>query len=104
MQFKGIGRKVADCICLFSMNCHSSVPVDTHIFQIAKKLGYISQNHDKKSLSDSLYRRISDCYVDRFGQYAGWAQQILFAGDLTMFKDKLESSTTMSTTNLINDL
>lgn len=41
MTLKGIGRKVADCICLFSLSCHSSVPIDTHMFQIAKKLGYI---------------------------------------------------------------
>jgi N-glycosylase/DNA lyase len=93
VNLKGIGRKVADCICLFSMDCHEAVPVDTHAFQLAKKLGYIAQQHDKKSMSDSLYNKIAACYVSRFGLYAGWAQQVLFAGDLVMYKDKMEETT-----------
>lgn len=31
----GVGNKVADCIALFSLDCADSVPVDTHVFQIA---------------------------------------------------------------------
>ena len=31
----GVGNKVADCIALFSLDSHSSIPVDTHVFQIA---------------------------------------------------------------------
>jgi N-glycosylase/DNA lyase len=37
----GVGNKVADCIALFSLDCPGSVPVDTHVFQIAQKLGYV---------------------------------------------------------------
>ena len=37
----GVGNKVADCISLFSLDCAGSVPVDTHVFQIAQKLGYV---------------------------------------------------------------
>lgn len=44
------------------MDCHQAVPVDTHVFQLAKKLGYIGKESDKKSLSDSLYNKIADCY------------------------------------------
>lgn len=62
-KLKGIGRKVADCICLFSMDCHQVVPIDTHVFQLSKDLGFISDKQDKKSLSDSLYNKIAGRYV-----------------------------------------
>ena len=29
---KGVGRKVADCIALFSLDCRAAIPVDTHMF------------------------------------------------------------------------
>lgn len=31
-QLKGVGKKVSDCISLFSMDCPELVPVDTHVF------------------------------------------------------------------------
>jgi N-glycosylase/DNA lyase len=34
-QFAGIGRKVADCIALFSLEQLDAIPVDTHVWQIA---------------------------------------------------------------------
>ena len=38
IELKGVGKKVADCIALFSMNCHNSIPVDTHVHQIATRV------------------------------------------------------------------
>ena len=35
MRFKGVGMKVADCIALFSLDQPGSIPVDTHVWQIA---------------------------------------------------------------------
>ena len=32
MSLAGIGRKVADCVALFSMDCADTIPVDTHVF------------------------------------------------------------------------
>ena len=32
--FKGVGRKVADCIALFSLDQPASIPVDTHVWQV----------------------------------------------------------------------
>ena len=38
-----------------------------------------------------MYTQISDAFIDKYGDKAGWAHQILFAGDLNSFKDKLQS-------------
>ncbi|KAK7200757.1 8-oxoguanine DNA glycosylase [Novymonas esmeraldas] len=35
MALPGVGRKVADCVALFSLSCRHIVPVDTHMAQIA---------------------------------------------------------------------
>ena len=34
----GIGKKVADCIALFSLDCKGAIPVDTHVYQIFNRL------------------------------------------------------------------
>ena len=39
-----------------------------------------------------MYYRIGDAFREKFGDKAGWTHQILFAGDLTSFKDKVEES------------
>ena len=31
----GIGPKVAACVALFSLDKHDSIPVDTHVWQLA---------------------------------------------------------------------
>lgn len=38
LSFYGIGNKVADCIALFSLNCHWVTPIDTHVWQIYNKV------------------------------------------------------------------
>ena len=35
-----------------------------------------------KSLTPRVYKAIADAYRDRFGAYAGWAQQVLFMGEM----------------------
>jgi len=74
----GIGEKVADCICLFSLGKDEATPVDTHVRQIACSL-FVPELRDK-SLTPRVYAAISDAYQERFGAYAGWAQQYLFLG------------------------
>jgi endonuclease-3 len=40
MHLPGVGRKTARCVLLFSLG-KPSLPVDTHIFRVAKRLGLI---------------------------------------------------------------
>lgn len=42
MEFKGVGRKVADCVSLFGLGYHEVVPVDTHVFQVSYCLSFES--------------------------------------------------------------
>lgn len=68
MKIKGVGAKVADCILLFSMNKIEAFPIDTWIKKVMTEL-YSTKN----SLKD-----IEKCATERFGEYAGIAQQYLF--------------------------
>ena len=80
----GIGKKVADCIALFSLDCKASIPVDTHVFQIFHKV--YNNKVEKKAMTDKKYFEISKFFQDKFGEYAGWAHSYLFTADLARFK------------------
>lgn len=81
----GIGAKLADCICLFSLDKDQAVPVDTHIRQIAVNL--FAPDMAGKSLTPHVYIALADAYRSRFGAYAGWAQQYLFFAELQRAPD-----------------
>lgn len=68
LSLKGIGPKVADCILLFGMHRGDVFPVDTWI----KKVYHAEF---ETGLADS---KISDYFVNLFGENAGIAQQYLF--------------------------
>ncbi|MQL72779.1 hypothetical protein Taro_005138 [Colocasia esculenta] len=76
----GVGPKVAACIALFSLDQHHAIPVDTHVWQIATR--YLLPDLAGSRLSPKLFGRISEAFVARFGKYAGWAQTVLFIGEL----------------------
>ncbi len=82
----GIGTKLADCIALFSLDKDEAVPVDTHIRQIAVR--HFAPGLAGKSLTPKVYAEIEAAYRDRFGDYAGWAQQYLFCGELSRSKNE----------------
>jgi len=75
-KIAGCGRKIADCIALFAFGHHHAVPVDTHIWKIARN--HFAPNLADVSLTPKNYQLAVDAFHDRFGDYAGWAQQILF--------------------------
>ena len=78
VQLPGIGEKIADCICLFCADKTQAVPVDTHVRQIACRL--FTPELAQRSLTPRVYSAIGNAFRDRFGEYAGWAQQYLFLG------------------------
>ncbi|XP_050389772.1 N-glycosylase/DNA lyase [Patella vulgata] len=90
MKLCGVGAKVADCVCLMSMDQPGSIPVDTHVWQIAAR-HYIPKLNVSKSLTDKLYDEIGDYFRGLWGEYAGWAHSVLFTADLKKFQDKFDS-------------
>jgi N-glycosylase/DNA lyase len=79
VQLTGVGEKIADCVCLFSLDKDEAIPVDTHIRRIAER-HYLQDA--ARSLTPAGYARIGDAIRARFGPMAGWAQQYLFFEDL----------------------
>jgi N-glycosylase/DNA lyase len=73
----GIGAKIADCVCLFSLDKTEAVPVDTHVWQLAKDL-YFPTWPARKSLTSAAYNAVGAAFRERFGELAGYAQNFLF--------------------------
>eukprot|EP00057_Strongylocentrotus_purpuratus_P010404 XP_011664878.1 PREDICTED: N-glycosylase/DNA lyase isoform X1 [Strongylocentrotus purpuratus] len=85
MKLPGVGAKVADCVCLMSLDKRGAIPVDTHVWQIASR-DYIHTLQKTKTLTDRTYRQIGDFFRELFGEYAGWAHSVLFSADLKKFQ------------------
>lgn len=85
LTLTGIGPKVADCICLMSLNHLQAIPVDTHVFQIARH--YLPHLAKCKTVSGKMYGEIGDKFREIYGPKAGWAQTVLFCADLRQFKE-----------------
>jgi N-glycosylase/DNA lyase len=75
-QFHGVGKKIADCVALFSMNKDEAVPIDVHIWRMAQNQYNTSLKN--VSLTATNYQKATDAFHRVFGEKAGWAQQILF--------------------------
>ncbi|KAL7222907.1 hypothetical protein ACSBR1_024569 [Camellia fascicularis] len=56
-QFKGIGPKTVACVLMFQLQ-KDDFPVDTHVFQIAKAIGWVPEAADTKKTYLHLNRRI----------------------------------------------
>jgi len=86
-RLPGIGPKVASCVCLFALDKHDDIPVDTHVWQIANR--DFQMGLKGKSLTKKIYAQIGDKFRDKFGEYAGWAHQIMFIADLREYAARL---------------
>jgi len=89
--FAGVGRKVADCVALFSLDQAGAVPVDVHVWQIACR--HLDPSlAQAKSLTPAVYARVGDLFRSRYGERAGWAHCLLFAADLPAFQARLPAA------------
>ncbi|KAF7305074.1 N-glycosylase/DNA lyase [Mycena kentingensis (nom. inval.)] len=93
LKLMGVGRKVADCVLLMSLDKKDVVPVDTHVFQIAvKHYGLRASLTSKPNMTPKLYADINSLLVQKWGDYSGWAQSVLFTSDLKVFANYDASS------------
>lgn len=53
MQFPGVGPKTADVVLLFSAN-QPTIPVDTHVNRVAKRLGFAPANANYETVRQNL--------------------------------------------------
>ncbi|NXL55159.1 OGG1 lyase, partial [Chordeiles acutipennis] len=73
-------RQVADCVCLMALDKAEAVPVDTHVWRVARERYGVMQ--DGKSLTPRAHQQIGDFFRGLWGPRAGWAQAVLFCADL----------------------
>jgi N-glycosylase/DNA lyase len=87
-KLTGIGPKVADCICLFSLKLHDTIPVDTHCWQFALR-SYTPKLRDH-TINERFYHEIGDTLRSMFGEMSGWAFMVLFVAEVHPFRKCVE--------------
>lgn len=101
LQLTGVGPKVADCICLMALDKHDIVPVDTHVYQIAIRDYKFKGKKDLKTMNKKTYHDIRVFFRQIFGDYAGWAQSVLFTSDLSDLANGLNKIDDVSSVDTI---
>ncbi|KAL4742590.1 DNA glycosylase [Aspergillus similis] len=92
LELQGVGPKVADCVALMGLGWGESVPVDTHVWQIAQR-DYKFGKGSHKSLTKATYDAVGNHFRKLWGKEAGWAHSVLFTADLKTFSDRLVATT-----------
>ena len=65
MRLSGVGHKTASCVLLFSLG-KPSLPVDTHVFRVAKRLGLIDSRVSIEKAHSLLQEQIPPSKVYQF--------------------------------------
>ena len=90
MLMPGVGRKVADCVALFSLDQTEGIPVDTHVWDIAlRDYDPLLTLKRAKSITPAIYEEVGEVFRKRFPCKAGWAHSVLFAAELPEFRVRL---------------
>jgi N-glycosylase/DNA lyase len=88
LELQGVGPKVADCVSLMGLGWGESVPVDTHVWQIAQR-DYKFGKGKHSSLTKATYDAVANHFRKLWGKEAGWAHSVLFTADLRAFSERL---------------
>lgn len=94
LELQGVGPKVADCVCLMGLGWGESVPIDTHVWQIAQR-DYKFGKGKHSSLTKATYDAVANHFRKIWGKEAGWAHSVLFTADLKVFAERLETKITV---------
>ncbi|KAH9259283.1 hypothetical protein BASA81_002326 [Batrachochytrium salamandrivorans] len=89
-KLSGVGRKVADCIALFAFDRLEVVPVDVHVFRIAKRdYNAHGELDELVTMNKQTYAKVYHEFYSRFGSTCGWAHSVLFTCELAQFRDRV---------------
>lgn len=91
LRFCGVGRKVAGCAALMSLDQGGEVPVDVHVWRIAQR-DYMPALRGK-SLTERISKEVGDGFREIFGDDAGIISNVLFLGELGGFRDRMPGNT-----------
>jgi len=85
LSLPGVGKKVADCVLLFSMDKLEAFPVDIWVKRIVLESypdlferSFVQRVLCKKTITPFEYEKISSFGRKYFREYAGYAQEYLF--------------------------
>ncbi|KAI0082810.1 N-glycosylase/DNA lyase [Panus rudis PR-1116 ss-1] len=94
LKFVGVGRKVADCVMLMSLDKKEVIPVDTHVHQIAVKHYGLpgSNSKTKANMTPKLYDQVNSKLVAIWGDYAGWAHSVNYSASSGLYSAHLIKS------------
>ena len=81
-RLPGVGPKVAACVALYGLGFHDAIPVDVHVARVAGRFAPPQlARRLRGSLTPKIQKDVANLFRDRFGQYAGWAQHVIFAAE-----------------------
>ena len=89
VELKGVGRKVADCVMLMSMDKLQAIPVDTHVAAIAARHPAFPSRLKNKPMNKVLYDQVQEFLEDKWGPLGGWCQAVMFSADLRPAKGRV---------------
>ncbi|KAK4170422.1 N-glycosylase [Cladorrhinum sp. PSN259] len=88
----GVGPKVSDCVCLMGLGWWQTVPVDTHVWQIAQRDYSFGKGNKSKTMTKAMYDAVGEYFRKIWGPYAGWAQAVLFTANLKSFSEQAKGT------------